>query len=165
MLTKNDLLTILLDLEEKEDSTELGDKINQLMTSRNIDLDILKFVNDKRPLEVGEFYAKLRKNYNDKKSSLYINIMRETQIPEEAPITLGALALQIMLFGKKIENKKSFFNCTRLKEILDCLSYYSTTYDVIECIKLIKLIKCDIKAFNYITGHEDLQGNIITSKK
>ena len=123
MLTKNDLLTILLDLEEKENSPELTDKINQLMTNRNIDLDILKFVNDKRPLEVGEFYTKLRQNYNDKKSSLYINILRETQSPEEAPITLGALALQIMLFGKKIENKKSFFNCTRLKEILDCLSY------------------------------------------
>ena len=31
MLTKNDLLTILLDLEEKENSPELTDKINQLI--------------------------------------------------------------------------------------------------------------------------------------
>ena len=47
-----------------------------------------------------KYYAK---NYNKKRSNLYINLVKEELTnPIEALITLSSLNLQILLFAKKI---------------------------------------------------------------
>ena len=48
-----------------------------LLNGSSIDFEILKFIYKNTSIDVLEFYEKLRKNYNNKKSSLYINIMKE----------------------------------------------------------------------------------------
>ena len=69
MLTKNDLLLLLSDLEEK--GLDVKNQENQLFRSNGIPREVLKFINDNRQLDVCNFYELLRANYNKKKSPLY----------------------------------------------------------------------------------------------
>jgi hypothetical protein len=122
---------------------------------KDISLEALKFINDNRELEVANFYEMIRRNYNQKKSPLYKNIVREEyKEPEEVLTTLAALNLQILLFNKNLEeNKKQrFLNHSRVQEIVEVLDNYYKTYDLRPCLKLIYLIKSDLKAFESIRG-------------
>ena len=74
-ITKSDCLLFLKDLENKGLDTK--PYVNKVLKSDNIDLDVLKFINENRQLDVTKFYEKLRKSYNQKKSKLYINIVKE----------------------------------------------------------------------------------------
>ena len=95
----------------------------------------------------------IRKNHNQKKSPLYKNIVKEElNNPEEVLTTLASLNLQILLFNKNLEDdkKRLFLNQSRAKEITEVLSNYYDNYDLRPCLKLIYLIKSDIKAFERI---------------
>ena len=95
MITKNDCYLLLADLQNKGiDTTE---PIRQLMMN-GVTMDVIKFINDNRQLDLTQFYENLRKNYNKKKSSLYINIVKEITDPNEVLTTLAAMNLQILLF-------------------------------------------------------------------
>ena len=154
MVTKNDILTLLTDMQNKGievDKTKAH--FRNALLKEDISLDTLKFINDHRQLEVAEFYNLIRKNYNAKKSTLYKNIVKEEfQNPEEILTTLAALNLQILLFNRKLEeNQKSLFlSHSRASEITEVLSNYYKTYDLRPCLKLLYLIKSDIKAFEGI---------------
>ena len=96
----------------------------------------------------------LRKNYNHKRSNLYINLVKETlNSPTEVLITLSSLNLQILLFAKKLSDDKMFLKHSRAEEITQVLNNYYKTYDLIPCLKLLKLIKADLVAFEQIAGH------------
>jgi hypothetical protein len=43
-----------------------------------------------------------------------------------------------------------FLRQARYEEITRCLHHYSTTYDLIPAIKLLRLVKMDLKAFEYL---------------
>ena len=75
MITKNDCILLLNDVATKGINT--GDMLKKLMQSPSVDMDVIKFINDNRPLEVAKFYEQLRFNYNHKKSKLYINIVKD----------------------------------------------------------------------------------------
>lgn len=123
----------------------------RLALSEGVPRDILKYINDNRPLEVAQFYEMLRKNYNHKKSNLYKNLVREElSEPIEALITLSALNLQILLYAKKLDDNKMFLKHSRADEITKVLNNYYNTYDLIPCLKMLKLIKSDLKCFENI---------------
>ena len=73
MIAKSDLLLLLNEL--KNEGVDVNGYIQETLRSQNISIDILKFINKNKPLDVLDFYEKLRKSYNDKRSKLYINIM------------------------------------------------------------------------------------------
>lgn len=148
MITKNDCLLLLADLKDKGVDTSAVTK--QLMSSTSIDIEVLKFINDNRQLDLTAFYEKIRKSYNNKKSNLYINIVKEIEEPQEVLTTLSAMMTQILLFSKNLEDKQMFFKHSRVNEIVKVLNNYFITYDLTYCIKLIKLIKLDIKALESI---------------
>jgi hypothetical protein len=148
MITKNDCLLLLADLKDKGVDTSVVTK--QLMSSASIDMEVLKFINDNRQLDLTAFYEKIRKSYNNKKSNLYINIVKEIEEPQEVLTTLSAMMTQILLFSKNLEDKQMFFKHSRVNEIVKVLNNYFITYDLTYCIKLIKLIKLDIKALESI---------------
>lgn len=148
MITKNDCLLLLADLKDKGVDTSVVTK--QLMSSPSIDIEVLKFINDNRQLDLTAFYEKIRKSYNNKKSNLYINIVKEIEEPQEVLTTLSAMMTQILLFSKNLEDKQMFFKHSRVNEIVKVLNNYFITYDLTYCIKLIKLIKLDIKALESI---------------
>ena len=149
MLTKNDLLLLLNEMQAS--GKETSKLATRLALSEGDPRDILKYINDNRPLEVAQFYEMLRKNYNHKKSNLYKNLVREElSEPIEALITLSALNLQILLYAKKLDDNKMFLKHSRADEITKVLNNYYNTYDLIPCLKMLKLIKSDLKCFENI---------------
>lgn len=149
MITKNDLLLLLNEMQAS--GKETSKLATRLALSEGVPRDILKYINDNRPLEVAQFYEMLRKNYNHKKSNLYKNLVREElSEPIEALITLSALNLQILLYAKKLDDNKMFLKHSRANEITKVLNNYYNTYDLIPCLKMLKLIKSDLKCFENI---------------
>jgi hypothetical protein len=121
------------------------------MLSPTIPIDVLKFINERRQFDVANFYEMLRKNYNHKKSSLYINLVKESfDEPSDVLVTLSALNLQIMLYAKKLPDNKMFLKHSRGEEISHVLNNYYKTYDLIPCLKALKVIKADLKSFESI---------------
>lgn len=148
MISKNDCLLLLADIKNKGiDTTE---PLKELLNSNTIPLSVIKFINENRQLDLAAFYEKIRKNYNKKKSSLYINIVKEIEEPNEVLVTLSAMLTQILLFSKNVENKQMFLKHARANDISKILTLYFTNYDLTNCLKLMRIIKADIKALESI---------------
>lgn len=146
MIKKTDILLLLNDLKDKGE--DVDKYISSLYKTTSIPLDILKFINDKRELNVSSFYEKLRSNYNKKRSDLYINIVKEIDNIEEVLTTLAAYNLQVLLFAKKLDSdKEMFYRNTRVEEVTRVLNNYYKTFDIDSCQLLLSLIKSDIKLF------------------
>lgn len=149
MVTKTDLILLLTEMQEH--GSNVGSQLNKVVLNEGISLEVLKFVNDNRQLDIAVFYEMLRKNYNSKKSPLYKNLVKEElSEAEDALTTLAALNLQILLFAKKLEDDRMFLKHSRAEEITTVLNGYYKTYDLRPCYKLLRLIKADLKAFESI---------------
>ena len=57
---------------------------------------------------------------------------------------------QILLFSKNVENKQMFLKHARANDISKILTVYFTNYDLTNCLKLMRIIKADIKALESI---------------
>lgn len=149
MLTKDDLFVLLSEIEQR--GIDTASYTVDLAVNAQIPYKVLKFINANRPLEVTEFYTMLRQNYNKKRSPLYKNLVRESfETPVDVLITLSALNLQIMLFAKKLPDNTMFLRHSRGEEITQTLNNYYKNYDLIPCLKLLKLIKNDLKCFEQL---------------
>lgn len=146
MISKDDCMMLLTNLSKSGIDTK--ETLRKLILQDSVSLETLKFINDCRPLELAQFYEMLRKSYNSKKSKVYLNIMKEFDETRVSDVltTLNSYAQQILLFSKTAENKEIFFRFSRLSEVYHCLYIYSTKYDLTPCIKLLLLIKTDMKA-------------------
>lgn len=143
MITKQDVLLLLIGL--RDSGVDVKEQMTQQVKASEPLIDVLKFINDNRQLDLTNFYIKVRKSYNNKKSKLYINIVKETEDVKEVLTTLSALLTQILLYEKNVEDKAMFYQHARAEEITKVLQNYFKTYDLTPCIKLIKIIKADIK--------------------
>ena len=155
MITKNDCLSILTKLDESGVSG-VNSYVRKLVVARDIPLEVLKFISDNRGLEVSKFYEMLRKSHNQKKSPLYTNILKEIDDPQEVVTTLSCLLTQILLYGKKLENKDQFFREVRAEELTRVLNNYFKTGLYEECLHLIKILKSDLLVLEYIAGRREL---------
>ena len=155
MITKNDCLSILTKLDESGVSG-VNSYVRKLVVARDIPLDVLKFISDNRGLEVSKFYEMLRKSHNQKTSPLYTNILKEIDDPQEVVTTLSCLLTQILLYGKKLENKDQFFREVRAEELTRVLNNYFKTGLYEECLHLIKILKSDLLVLEYIAGRREL---------
>lgn len=147
MITKNDTILLLGELEDA--GIDTSKMLELAVRSPEISVPVVKFINSHRPFEANKFYDKIRKSYNNKKSQLYINIVKEIEDPKDVLVTLASLSLQILLYSDKVEDKQMFLRHMRFQEICEVLLNYSKTYDLVPCIKLIKIFKADLKAFEY----------------
>lgn len=147
MLTRNDCLLLLSELETfgNVDKEKLKQITLKTASQLNISLDTLKFINTYKPLDVKNFYNQIRQNYNNKKSKLYINIVKEIDDTTKVLTTLSALLTQILLYSVKCDNKQLFLQHSRAKEISLALSKYFEDYDITICLQLMRIIKADIK--------------------
>lgn len=143
MITKEDVLLLLTEL--RDGGVDCKEQIKQQILAKEPQIEILKFINDNRELDLTNFYKKLRKSYNNKKSKLYINIVKETEEIKDVLTTLSALLTQIILYAKNVDNMVMFYQHSRAQEITLVLNNYFKTYDLTNCIKLMKIIKADIK--------------------
>ena len=158
MLQNNDLILLLTELEEQgvQDAKKY---IRQSAGSRSVSLDALKFVNAHRQLDVVAFYEHIRKNHNEKKSPLYKNIVQGDLQTDKALTTLHALLLQISLFGAKLETdaRVQFYKYVRAEEVSNVLHNYYKDYNITDVMKLLRLIRADIMAFEYVNGRRELE--------
>jgi len=155
MITKNDCLTVLVALEDR--GVNINQPMKKLVTSKEIPLDVLKFILDNRGIEVANFYEMLRKKHNDKKSPLYHNIVKDLTDPEEICTTLACLLVQITLYSKKLQtNKEIFQREVRAEEITRVLNNYYTTNAMDQCLALIRLIKTDLIVLEHISGRREI---------
>lgn len=154
MITKNDCLTLLVALEDK--GVNINAPMKKLITSKDIPIEVLKFILENRGIEVANFYEMLRKKHNQKKSPLYHNIVKEITDTDEIITTLACLLVQINLYSKKLTtNREIFQREVRAEEITRVLNnYYSTgTFD--QCLALIKLLKTDLIVLEHISGRRE----------
>lgn len=151
MVTKTDLILLLTQIEK--DGEDVSKQIKEVIASPSISLDILHFINDRRELSANQFYNHIRKSYNDKKSQLYKNIVKEDfKKPTDILTTLASLNLQILLYCNKLkeEEKPMFLQHMRFNDINKTLYNYGQTFDLTACQKLLQYIKSDLKAFESI---------------
>ena len=154
MLTKNDLALILTEMENNgvEGSHE---QLLRLFGSVGIPMEPLRFIASNRHLDVIGFYDLIRRNHNEKRSSLYKNIVKDIEDPTEAISTLSAFALQLFLYSKHIEDgsdKAQFYRQVRAEEVTRVLNMYYRDFDVTSALKMLRLIKADILALEEASG-------------
>lgn len=148
MITKNDCILLLTDLEERGIDTR--EQLKYMVKNAEPSVSIIKFINDNRQLDLSNFYEKIRKSYNNRKSNLYINIVKEIDKPSEVLTTLSALLTQILLFSRNVEDREMFLRHARADDISKILSNYFNTYDLTNCLKLLRIIKADLKVLESI---------------
>lgn len=154
MITKNDCLSVLVALEDR--GLNINQPMKKLVTSKEIPLDVLKFILDNRGIEVANFYEMLRKKHNDKKSPLYHNIVKDITDPEDIITTLACLLVQVTLYSKKLQtNKEIFQREVRAEEITRVLNDYYATGTMDQCLALIRLIKTDLVVLEHISGRRE----------
>lgn len=150
MITRSDVVMLLTEL--KDNGKDVSQDIINLYKSETIPLSILKKINDSRPLDLLNFYEKIRNSYNKKRSKMYINIMRSDENaltdPKITLTTLSALLNQILQFD--CEDKPMFLKHARADEITKVLGIYFNTYNLEPAYKLLSLIKADIKVLEMI---------------
>ena len=151
MITKNDCLLLLSELQDK--GLETKPYVMKVLKDNNVNLEVLKFINDNRKLELTEFYNFLRNRYNEKKSKLYKEIVQiDEKQPKDIVVTLSSLLTQILLYSNKVENKQLFLRHSRADEISKVLVKYFQDYDVQLCVSMMNLLKADLKACEYINS-------------
>jgi len=152
MITKNDCLSLLVKMEDNG-VTGVDPYMKKLIISRDVPLEVLKFISDNRGLDVSNFYEMLRKSHNKKKSPLYTNILKEIDDPNEVITTLSCFLTQIILFGNKLTSSKElFFKQVRAEEVTKVLNTYFKTGVYESCIALLRLIKSDLLVLEYVSG-------------
>ena len=153
-ITKRDCLVLLGSL--KQDGLDVSEMTKKATLSQDVSLEVIDFINKNRPFEVSNFYEKLRKSYNNKKSQLYKQIVKSDEVdePKDIIITLSSLGLQIMLYAKQVEDPQMFLRQARYQELASCLYKYSVTYDLLPAINLLRLFKMDLKAFEYLNNKD-----------
>ena len=107
-------------------------------------------MNYNRSFDVANFYEKIRYNYNKKRSDLYLNIVKELDNVEDVLTTLASYNLQVLLYARKLDDKEMFYRNSRVEEVTRVLNNYYKTFDIDSCIKILSLIKADIKLFEAI---------------
>ena len=151
MITKTECLNLLFDL--KDNGVDCTQQIKQLISMSEPTIEIIKFINDNKELNVRKFYEKLRKSYNKGYSKLYKNIVSNDDVQRDSKeilCTLASLQLQILLFNKTIDDT-DFLQNARFDEINKVLINYYNTKDIIPCIRLINLVKSDLKVLEEIS--------------
>ena len=150
MITRRDCLLLLSELAARGIDTNAMTRL--ALKSQDVNIEVIKFIDDHRQLDANAFYEKIRKSYNHKKSNLYKNIVTcdEVDCSDTVLTTLAALNLQILLFMNNVSDTRMFLNHTRFEEINKALLNYSKTYDLVPCIQVLQIVKADLKAFEYI---------------
>lgn len=151
MISKRDCILLLSELSQR--GIDTSSMLSKALKTPDIDIEVIKFINTHRPFDANLFYDKLRKSYNHKKSNLYKNIVTcdEVDCSDSVLTTLAALNLQILLYMNNVEDSRMFMSHTRFEEINQVLLNYGRTYDLVPCIKVLQIIKADLKAFEYIS--------------
>lgn len=150
MISKQDIILLLTELEDRGVDVQI--QLRKVITAPTPPLDVIKFINDNRQLDLTAFYEGLRHSYNQKRSKLYVSIVRETENPLDVITTLSSYGLQVALYARKLKDNRLFLKHARAREVNLVLAKYYDTYDLTNCFNLLRLIKADLIACETIAG-------------
>lgn len=153
MISKNDCMSLLVKLEDK--GIDINSMMKTLIMSKETPIEVLKFIFDNQGFEVGQFYEMLRRRYNQKKSPLYGNILKENIETEEVVLTLNCFLTQILLYAKKLDAPAQFYKDARAQEISGALNEYFINNNLSTCLALLQAIRTDIIVLEGIAGKRD----------
>ena len=134
MLDKNDCMALLVKLEDQ--GININVPMRKLVMSREVPLEVLKFISDNRGIEASNFYEMLRKKHNQSKYNKLVEYIKFNGIDPklmEAEERLKQFDSQTYLFYKrKFREDKTFREITeefdldnpRVVEILDRAYFY-----------------------------------------
>ena len=148
-ISRQDCLLLLTDIQHNN-GLDISKYVSELYKSNTPSIDVIKFINDNRQLDVQKFYEKIRHSYNQKHSKLYGNIVKEIEDGQKTLTTLSAMLTQLLLFTENVTDINMFYQHSRANEITKVLHNYFKTGDMVPCVKLLRLIKSDIKALESI---------------
>lgn len=154
MIEKTDLILLLGELEDN--NVDISKYKNLLLTTKGVNLEVLKFINNQRPLEVTKFYERLRKSYNEKKSNLYMNICKSDEDKlkdKDVPIIIASLLTQILLSANKITDvseREMFISHSRATDLTKALLKYELENDLNTCMRVLRVVKADMKVLESI---------------
>ena len=94
MVTRRDCFLLLAELQDNGIDTKKA--LADLTSAKDVPISVVQFINTNRQLDLAAFYEGLRKNYNNKKSPLYGNIVKEIKDPNEVLTTLSAFLTQAL---------------------------------------------------------------------
>lgn len=145
MLNRQDCYKILFDMKEK--GIDVTEQISQLSKNVKVPLQVIKFINENRELNVTTFYESLRKKHNEKTSKLYLKIMKEDLDANECLKTLSSYVTQVLIASEKIQlsERKSFLESSHILQVISALHKYFASQELLECLDILKIIKSDIK--------------------
>lgn len=146
MVTRRDCFLLLAELQDTGIDTKKA--LADLTSAKDVPISVVQFINTNRQLDLAAFYDGLRKNYNNKKSPLYGNIVKEIKDPNEVLTTLSAFLTQALLYSKKANDREMFLRHARVSDITKVLTKYFQDYDLTTCLKLMQVLKADIKALD-----------------
>lgn len=146
MVTRRDCFLLLAELQDNGIDTKKA--LADLTSAKDVPISVVQFINTNRQLDLAAFYEGLRKNYNNKKSPLYGNIVKEIKDPNEVLTTLSAFLTQALLYSKKANDREMFLRHARVSDITKVLTKYFQDYDLTTCLKLMQVLKADIKALD-----------------
>ena len=108
MITRRDCLLLLSELAARGIDTNAMTRL--ALKSQDVNIEVIKFIDDHRQLDANAFYEKIRKSYNHKKSNLYKNIVTcdEVDCSDTVLTTLAALNLQILLYMNNVSDTRMF---------------------------------------------------------
>ncbi len=156
MLTKSDCLSILVKMEDA--GIDVRNNMKELLISKDIPTKVLEFIVKNKWIEAGNFYEMLRKKHNQKKSPLYVNILKDIENEDQCITTLVCLLVQINLYSNKLEKDKDLFlKEIRAEELLKVLHEYYSTKDSSSCLNLLKLIKTDLLVLECLAGRREFR--------
>ena len=146
-ITKQDCLSLLFDMRSNNKNLAQTDTyISSLIKNQSPTMEIIKYIYDNVGFEAANFYEKLRKSYNNGRSKLYINIVKDDLEGKDILTCLGSLNQQILIYNKNIDDN-SFLRQVRFEEIQKAFLNYMKTGDLIPCQQLLHLFKADLKIF------------------
>ncbi len=156
MLTKSDCLSILVKMEDA--GIDVKNNMKELLISKDIPTKVLEFIVKNKWIEAGNFYEMLRKKHNQKKSPLYVNILKDIENEDQCITTLVCLLVQINLYSNKLDKDKDLFlKEIRAEELLKVLHEYYSTKDSSSCLNLLKLIKTDLLVLECLAGRREFR--------
>lgn len=144
-ITKQDTLNLLFEM--KRSGIGCDKEINETIKTKEPSIKTIKFIYDNIGFDSANFYEKIRKSYNDGKSKLYVNIVKNEIEGKDVLTCLASLNLQILLYLKNVSNVNTFLRQMRFEEIQKVLLNYSRTGDIIPCQQLLNLFRSDLKVF------------------
>lgn len=150
MITKNDCLLLLSQLSDRGIDTK--EMVSKTVRSQTVDIEVINFIHEHTSMDIINFYEKLRRSYNQKKSKLYKSIVEiEDKQPKDIPLTLASLLTQIVLYSNSLQERELFLKHSRAEEISRVLVDYFKNYDLKLSIQLLELVRADIKALELVS--------------